>query len=177
MSRSLDKAFPPTVKYKTQVQKILYIFTRVSQDLGIFCKPGPHFGSEAHSLPQAELTQQLLRESFARFFSTTFDSIGHKLRLHLGCKTSAQASGKETLLPPMYNTCNIWSPILEWMVMNSTMGKVMMVKAMTGRAMPRIRLLRAIVVQTVDAIPLPGKIMWRTKHLRVSSSPPSPVTR
>ena len=168
MSRSLDKAFPPTVKYKTQVQKILYIFTRVSQDLGIFCKPGPHFGLEAHSLPQAELTQQLLRESFARFFSTTFDSIGqtqemwgqhHKLRLHLGWKTSAQASGKETLLPPMYNTCNILSPILEWMVMKGTMGKVMMVKAMTGRAMPRIRLLRAIFVQTVDAILLPGKIM------------------
>ena len=28
------------------------------------------------------------------------------LMLHLGPKTSAQASGRETLLPPMYNTCS-----------------------------------------------------------------------
>ena len=34
------------------------------------------------------------------------------------------------------------------MVKNSTMGKLRMVKAMTGRAIPRIRLLKVIYVQT-----------------------------
>ena len=40
-------------------------------------------------------------------------SLHHKssvdLMLHLGPKTSTQASGWETLLPPMYNTCSIFS--------------------------------------------------------------------
>ena len=34
------------------------------------------------------------------------------------------------------------------MVKNSTMGKLRMVKAMTGRAIPRIRFLKVIYVQT-----------------------------
>ena len=38
------------------------------------------------------------------------------------------------------------------MAMNSTRGKLRMVKAMTGRAMPRIRLLKAIYVQTCNCI-------------------------
>ena len=62
-------------------------------------------------------------ESFALSFSIAVDgkvklrksvvSSHHKssvdLMLHLGPKTSAQASGRETLLPPMYNTCSIFS--------------------------------------------------------------------
>ena len=35
-------------------------------------------------------------------------------------------------------------------VMISTMGKLRMVKAMTGRVMPRIRLLKAMYVQTKE---------------------------
>ena len=35
------------------------------------------------------------------------------------------------------------------MVKNSTMGKLRMVKAMTGRAIPRIRFLKVIHVQTL----------------------------
>ena len=71
------------------------------------------------------------------------------LILHLGLKTSVQASGRLDLLPPMYNTCNIVNFLegFELMTMSSTRGKVRMVKAMTGRAMPRIRLLKAIYVQ------------------------------
>ena len=79
-------------------------------------------------------------ESFALSFSTAVDSkvklgksvVGshHKssvyLMLHLGSKMSTPASGRETLLPPMYR----------------------MVKAMTGRAIPRIKLLKVIYVQT-----------------------------
>ena len=37
------------------------------------------------------------------------------------------------------------------MVKNSTMGKLRMVKAMTGRAIPRIRLLKAVP----DGYPIP----------------------
>ena len=73
--------------------------------------------------------------------------------LHLGWKTSAHASGKETLLPPMYNTCSIFNlRAFELMAMIGTMGKLRMVKAMTGMAMPRIRLLKTIYVQTLTAL-------------------------
>ena len=50
------------------------------------------------------------------------------------------------------------------------MGKLRMVKAMTGRAIPRIRLLKAMYVQT-------KKTTRRKNDLRVSSWPPRPVTR
>ena len=36
------------------------------------------------------------------------------LGLHLGWKTSAQASGRETLLPPMYNTCTSFKIMGGW---------------------------------------------------------------
>ena len=64
------------------------------------------------------------------------------LRLHLGGKTAVQESGRETLLPPMYNTSKIFHFLtVDQMAMISTKGKLRMVKAMTGKAMPRIRLL------------------------------------
>ena len=43
------------------------------------------------------------------------------------------------------------------MNMISTMGKLRMVKAMTGRAMPRIRLLKVIYVQIHAILPSQGK--------------------
>ena len=48
------------------------------------------------------------------------------------------------MLPPMYNTCNmdfLYNLFLE-KVRVFTKGKLRMVKAKTGKAMPRIRLLR-----------------------------------
>ena len=41
---------------------------------------------------------------------------------------------------------------VELMTMIGTMGKLRMVKAMTGMAMPRIRLLKTIYVQTLTAL-------------------------
>ena len=94
--------------------------------------------SFAHSSPSQHLetSQHLLNKKY----STLTDIC----RRHLGGKTSAQASGRETLLPPMYNTCNmdfVCNLFLE-KVRASTKGKLMMVKAMTGKAMARITLLR-----------------------------------
>ena len=45
------------------------------------------------------------------------------------------------MLPPMYNTCNMDFVFLE-KVRAFTKGKLRMVKAMTGKAMTRITLLR-----------------------------------
>ena len=81
---------------RKQVQKILYISTRVIQDLGIFWKPGPHlFGRlpSAHSLPHVELTQHLLSECFIWSISTTI--VGAKLMCTSGGVQSGISPGLE----------------------------------------------------------------------------------
>ena len=128
------------------VQKISYIFTRVSQDMGIYWKTRSSKNGRSPGCPSLTLpprsTWRPHSTSLTR--NVRLSSSWQICRRHLGGKTSAQASGRETLLPPMYNTCNmdfLCKLFLE-KVRAFTKGKLRMVKAMTGKAMARITLLR-----------------------------------
>ena len=138
---------------KTRVLEDFVYFYSVEQDLEIsknqVLNAQHWFGSISdHFLQQAQISQHLLSKTelhppFDEIdFRSCFYSSALALSLHLGGKTAAQESGRETLLPPMYNTSKIFRILtVDQMAMIGTRGKLRMVKAMTGKAMPRIRLL------------------------------------